>query len=183
MQTPARADPENTPCHAATASQPSSKNQPEDFESQLATKRKLFSSQAENALTELRRDDSQPLWRQLAGRLRAGIAAGTLSPNARLPVEQELGRVYDISRITVRQAMQQLLNEGLVDRKQGKGTFVADHVVRHDLAELTGIIDQMRAQGLSPQTSLISFAADSDPVLKVMKRVAVCGLGERRDEA
>ncbi len=93
--------------------------------------------------------------------MRAGIAAGTLSPNARLPVEQELGRVYGISRITVRQAMQQLLNEGLVDRKQGKGTFVADHVVRHDLAELAGIIDQIRAQGLSPQTSLISFAADS----------------------
>jgi len=112
---------------------------------------------------ELRRDDPRPLWRQLADRLRADIAVGTLPPNARLPVEQELGEIYGISRITVRQAMQQLLDEGLVDHKQGKGTFVVSRVVRHDLAGLTGIIDQMRAQGLSPQTSVISFAADSAP--------------------
>ncbi|MBN1964393.1 MAG: GntR family transcriptional regulator [Anaerolineae bacterium] len=66
-----------------------------------------------------------PIYVQLAEQCRARIESGIWPPGMRLPSEPALAREHGISRGTVRQAMQLLANAGLVERRQGKGTFVA----------------------------------------------------------
>jgi len=74
-------------------------------------------------LPPLRQDAPTPLWLQLKHALRDQITFH-LSPGARIPSESELCRQYSLSRVTVRQAITALVNEGLLGRQQGRGTFV-----------------------------------------------------------
>ena len=67
-----------------------------------------------------------PLYYQLENILRSKIEGGEVPQNHKLPTEQELSREYKISRATVRQALAALVSEGLLYRKQGKGTFVTE---------------------------------------------------------
>ncbi|MCK0115962.1 GntR family transcriptional regulator [Isoptericola sp. S6320L] len=68
----------------------------------------------------------QPLAVALAARLERMIATGELGPGARLPAERELARQLDVSRTTLREAMNKLEEKGLVERRQGRGTRVVD---------------------------------------------------------
>ncbi|MBG0814993.1 GntR family transcriptional regulator [Planomonospora sp. ID82291] len=66
----------------------------------------------------------EPLYRQLAERLRARIDAGDLRPGDQIPSEAELGEEFGVSRNTVRLAVTALANEGLIESRAGRGTFV-----------------------------------------------------------
>ena len=66
----------------------------------------------------------KPLYEQLRQSLRSDILSGVYPPGSQLPSELELGAHYGVSRITVRRAMMELVQEGLLIRMQGKGTFV-----------------------------------------------------------
>ena len=70
-------------------------------------------------------DGPEPLKRQIADILRAGITDGTYPPNRRLPSEHELCETYRVSRDTARAATAILVEEGLARTVRGKGTFVA----------------------------------------------------------
>lgn len=76
------------------------------------------------ALGSLDRSDDRPPFRQIADQLRAEMDRGALRPGDRLPSESELIRHYDVARMTVRQAMQELRAEGRVLAEQGRGVFV-----------------------------------------------------------
>ena len=71
---------------------------------------------------------SVPLYRQLKEILEERIRQGRFRPGERLPAERELCRQFGVSRITVRQALDELANEGLLYRHQGSGTFVNHHI-------------------------------------------------------
>src|ERR1700759_556684 len=71
----------------------------------------------------LRPGASTPLWLQLKHAIR-DMATFDLKPGARIPTEAELCEGYSLSRITVRQAIRALVDEGLLQRQQGRGTFV-----------------------------------------------------------
>jgi DNA-binding LacI/PurR family transcriptional regulator len=81
----------------------------------------------------------QPLYLQLANFLRRQIAIGAWRPNDRLPAEVELCQQFDVSRGTVRQAMDLLVNQGLLQRIPGKGTFVTGVTVQ-PRSQLIGIV-------------------------------------------
>lgn len=81
----------------------------------------------------------QPLYLQLTEYLRHQINNGVWQPNDRLPPEVELAAQFDISRGTVRQAMDLLVNQGLLQRIPGKGTFVTNVSVR-SRSQLIGIV-------------------------------------------
>lgn len=68
-----------------------------------------------------------PLYLSLAARLRREIARGILKPGTRLPALAAVAREHNVSVVTVRQAIAVLEQEGLVERRQGVGTFVSDH--------------------------------------------------------
>lgn len=105
----------------------------------------------------LRRDRLESLYVQLAEALEREIAAGKYAAFDRLPSEQALMERHGVSRVTVRHAIALLHRKGLIEVKQGKGTFVTGSVVRHGLDNLTGFYDSLIAQGLRPSTQLLEF--------------------------
>jgi GntR family transcriptional regulator len=107
---------------------------------------------------KLRRDSHVAMHRQLAQQLREAIARGDYRSGERIPGEPELAQRHGVSRITVRQAVMQLAREGRVVRRQGKGTFVAEPPVQHDLVDLRGIYDELVARGVNPGTRLLDYA-------------------------
>ncbi len=74
---------------------------------------------------ELQRGSSAPLYLQIKDALTAQIRAGDLQAHGRLPSERELSEVFNVSRMTARQALQALVWDGLAYARVGKGTFVA----------------------------------------------------------
>ena len=74
-----------------------------------------------------------PLYHQLKELLSQRIESGEWAPGDRLPTEAEFSAQFGVSRVTVRQALQLLVNQGLVERKQGLGTFVGRPKVAHNL--------------------------------------------------
>lgn len=101
-----------------------------------------------------------PLYQQLKQRLRADIARGTYRPGDRLPAEPELIQQFGVSRITVRQALSDLEAEGLVIRRHGKGTFVAERRVVQHLVRLTDFVEDMQMAGLSPSSRVLAFTRE-----------------------
>lgn len=75
--------------------------------------------------TRLDAVSADPLYRQLLTRLRGAIFSGKYPVNSRLPSEKELCQSFGISRVTVRRALLELTEEGLIVRHQGKGSFVS----------------------------------------------------------
>lgn len=71
-------------------------------------------------------DSSTPLYRQLKTLLLEKISEGKLQPGDQIPTEHELCKAFSISRTPVRQALKELVNEGVLSRRQGSGTFVGD---------------------------------------------------------
>ncbi len=106
-------------------------------------------------MVTLQADGASSLWQQMAALLRERIARGTLAPGQRLPSEAELGTEYRVSRITVRKAVGTMAEENLVVRSQGRGTFVAERLLRHDVSGLAGIIDSITVDGTAPRTRLV----------------------------
>ncbi|OAR24734.1 GntR family transcriptional regulator [Streptomyces sp. ERV7] len=80
----------------------------------------------------------------------------TLPPGTPVPPERTLAAEFDTSRTTVRQALQELVVEGRLERIQGKGTFVAKPKVSQAL-QLTSYTEDMRAQGLEPTSQLLDI--------------------------
>ena len=80
----------------------------------------------------------------------------TLPPGTAVPPERSLATEFDTSRTTVRQALQELVVEGRLERIQGKGTFVAKPKVSQAL-QLTSYTEDMRAQGLEPTSQLLEI--------------------------
>lgn len=101
-----------------------------------------------------------PLYQQLKLRLRDEITHGTYAPGDQLPSEPEMIRMFGVSRITVRQALSELEAEGLVVRRHGKGTYVADRRVSHDLVRLTDFVEDMELAGLAPSSLVQSFGRE-----------------------
>jgi len=115
------------------------------------------------AAPRLSRNSAVALYMQIAEIIRAEIDAGAFALDSKLPAESELTRRFGVSRVTVRQAIAQLLAEGYVVSKQGKGTFVSRHKFLHDLKPMRGFYDALVAQGVEPKTRLLDFGPVPTP--------------------
>ncbi|SFD35477.1 GntR family transcriptional regulator [Bacillus sp. OV194] len=85
---------------------------------------------------------------QISNQLEEKILSGVLKPSEKLPIETEIMEQYGVSRITARLAFQNLEEKGLIVRKRGKGTFVIDSLIRHDLGSMNAIYDSFKAQDI-----------------------------------
>ncbi|GAC1351000.1 MAG: hypothetical protein NVSMB27_38930 [Ktedonobacteraceae bacterium] len=88
--------------------------------------------------------------------MRERILAGEWKAGDLIPSERELSEKYGISRMTVRQAITDLVNDGLFYREQGKGTFVSQRKITQQLIHLTGFTEDIRARGQRPDTKILS---------------------------
>jgi DNA-binding GntR family transcriptional regulator len=107
------------------------------------------------ALT-VNRSSPVPLYFQLAEQLEAAIVAGTLTPGSRLENEVQLADRCGLSRPTVRQAIQHLVDKGLLVRKRGVGTQVVQAQVKRPI-ELTSLYDDLAAAQRSPRTKVLEL--------------------------
>ncbi len=93
------------------------------------------------------REHPLPLYYQLIQEIRDQIGRGRWKPGDLFPSERELCKTYGVSRITVRYALAELVDEGLLQRSRGRGTFVAKPKIRKQLSRLTSFTEDMRARG------------------------------------
>jgi len=98
-----------------------------------------------------------PKYLQLANRIREKIEQGEWPVGMLVPSERDLCRTYQLSRMTVRQALTDLEREGLLIREHGKGTFVARPPLRQSLSKLTGFSEDMRDRGMIATTRLLTI--------------------------
>jgi GntR family transcriptional regulator len=98
----------------------------------------------------LERSNPLPLYYQLKEVLKQQIQAGHLAPHTAIPSEPELVAQYHVSRATVRQALTELVHEGLLYRQHGRGTFVCEPRVQQNLSELTSFSEELRRRGKRP---------------------------------
>lgn len=110
------------------------------------------------AMEILDRRSLLPLYYQLAHHLREEIYAGGLQPGSPIPSERELMRTYDLSRNTVRQALEMLAKEGLVVRDHGHGTFVSKlvHKFEYMLETFFENWDLLERAGFTPSVDFVS---------------------------
>lgn len=92
------------------------------------------------------------------------IVKEELKPGDKIPTENELIEMFGVSRITVRQAIKELVNEGFLIKKQGRGTFVTQPNVRMEMYALTGFFEDLISRGINPKVKVISM--DTIPAIK-----------------
>lgn len=98
----------------------------------------------------LERTNPLPLYYQLKEVLKQQIRSGHLAPHTAIPSEPELVASYHVSRATVRQALSELVHEGLLYRQHGKGTFVCEPRVQQTQSELTSLTEEIQRRGKRP---------------------------------
>lgn len=132
-------------------------------------------SKAESAPLELEVDRSSPvpLYYQLAQQLEGAIEHGRLAPGSLLGNEIELAGRLGLSRPTVRQAIQSLVDKGLLVRRRGVGTQVVHSQVKRPL-ELSSLFDDLQAAGQSPATRVLR----NDAVPASAEVAAALGIAE-----
>lgn len=96
-----------------------------------------------------------PLYMQLKEKIKSAIEEGTLKPNDQIPSERELCNKYNVSRITVRQAIAEAVNEGLLYKIQGKGTFVKQPKIEQGLVKLTSFSKTLLNKGLQASSKIV----------------------------
>ncbi len=119
-------------------------------------------------------------YRAIADELRAGIRSGSPAAGEVLPSEAELAASHEVSRVTVRRALEVLRDEGLVAARQGFGWFVATETVRQRLGDLDTIEAQLAATGRRSARRVVAFRFVPAPD-RVAALLDVGGAG-RRDE-
>lgn len=96
-----------------------------------------------------------PLYRQMYTTLKQQIYSGALSPGEQLPPEPQLAEKFNVSRGTARQAVSGLVEDGVVVRSAGRGTFVADRRMKYVARDLLGFTEQIRASGRTPSSEVL----------------------------
>jgi GntR family transcriptional regulator len=112
---------------------------------------------------DIDRSSKLPLYHQLYEILRDSILRGDWQPGDLIPPEPELIRRYGVSRTTVRQVLDMLVNDGLIYRQQGRGTFVAHPTVEQALVRIVSFTEDMRQRGFKPGTRVLSLGLAPAP--------------------
>lgn len=102
-----------------------------------------------------------PLHKQISDWLKQEINSGGLEKNEKLPSENELSEKFDVSRVTVRRALQTLENDQLIYRCQGLGSFVSDHRTHQSFSFLNDFSEELAGSGLKPSSKLLNFGHEN----------------------
>lgn len=117
---------------------------------------------------------AKPLYEQLKEIIKEKIRIGEYSTGDALPSERILMELYGVSRITVRQAVGDLVKEGILYRQHGKGTFIANQRIRRPLAKLFGVVEELELIGLELDIELINIKEET-PKSEVKRELQLIG--------
>lgn len=132
----------------------------------------------------LRPDSGMPLYRQLSDAIRENIVSGVWAPDSQIPSELELREMFGVSRITVRKAVEELVEDELLVKRQGKGTFVAPVKIKKQAQKFLNFTEACKDAGMVPSAKVISlevcpgtrsqarfFGCGEDEPMVIIKRV------------
>ncbi len=136
------------------------------------------------------RNSAVPLYVQIESLIRDRIVNGEWEPGQRIPSEKSLNDLFEVSRMTVRGVLNTLVDEGLLYRVPGKGTFVSEPKIEARSPAYQGIRDQLEGMGLETETELVSLETISPdehlrkklgldydiPIYKILRRRLVKGM-------
>lgn len=100
---------------------------------------------------------SSPVYIKIHNQLRENIEDGKWKIGEKIPAERELAGQFSVSRMTLRQAIQELVDEGILERQVGSGTFVANRKVQERMSGITSFTDLMKSIGKTPSSTTISY--------------------------
>ncbi|MEN6316012.1 MAG: GntR family transcriptional regulator [Clostridiaceae bacterium] len=103
----------------------------------------------------LNTNDPVPLYKQLMDEIKESISTGYYKPGDRLPSEIEMAKQNGVSVITARKAVSELAKEGIVNKRQGKGTFVAVQKYKRDINQIMSFSESCRSMGAVPGGRLL----------------------------
>lgn len=115
----------------------------------------------------LDQDDHSPLYMQLARKLAQDVRDGRYQADQALPSERVLSEQLDVSRVTARKAIDQLVEQGLVVRRRGSGNYIAPRI-EQPLSNLSSFSEQLQQRGYTPRSRWLRrelVAADADEQL------------------
>ncbi|NVY96702.1 GntR family transcriptional regulator [Lactobacillus sp. DCY120] len=108
--------------------------------------------------------ENLPIYVQIHNQIKQDISQGRWKVGQRIPPERVLAQDFHVSRMTLRQAIQTLVDEGILQRKVGSGTYVASQKVQEKMSGTTSFTDIMLAQGKEPTSRVVSYRW-SEPTL------------------
>lgn len=111
-----------------------------------------------------------PVYIQIHNQIKKDIEAGVWAVGDRIPSERELALEFNVSRMTLRQAVQTLVEEGILERQVGAGTFVARKKVQEKMTGVTSFTELMKEQGKKPSSRTVSYLVTT-PSLSEMERL------------
>ncbi len=109
---------------------------------------------------KLKENSGLPMYRQLSNIIRTNVENGVYEVNQKIPTEMELSKKYNVSRVTVRKALEELVEDGILLRKQGKGTFISEKKTTNANYPQTSFADACLLSGKKPATRLLSYSME-----------------------
>jgi GntR family transcriptional regulator len=100
---------------------------------------------------------NKPLYVQIQEYIAELVLSGKLAPETKLPSERELSTDLGVSRMTVRRSITELVNEGMLERRHGSGTYVARPRVTYNARELISYVQALKARGIATSSQLLEF--------------------------
>ena len=102
-------------------------------------------------------DINKPLYARIQEYIAELILSGKLAPDAKIQSEREFSDDLGVSRMTVRRALTELVNEGLLERKHGSGTYVAKPKITYESFELANYTEAMQRRNVAAASQLLEF--------------------------
>jgi GntR family transcriptional regulator len=128
-------------------------------------------------MDQIVRTSKLPFYHQLYEILRGRIVRGDWLPGQMIPAESEIVQLYKVSRITARQALDELVQDGLIYRERGRGTFVAQPTFEKTMMHIFSFTDDMAQRGLKPKTKVLSKELVPAPE-EIAERIGVLPMEE-----
>lgn len=98
-----------------------------------------------------------PIYQLIENEIKNKIKSKELSPGDLIPSENQLKDQFNVSRMTVRQALNNLVNEGFLYKHKGKGTFVSNRKIEKNIHGVRGFTEEMESMGKTVRSEVISF--------------------------
>ncbi len=101
---------------------------------------------------------NKPLYTRIQEYIAELILSGKLKPESKIQSEREFSEDLGVSRMTVRKALTELVNEGLLERKHGSGTYVSKPKITYESMELVNYVQAMQKRNIATATQLLEFS-------------------------